>query len=598
VHRRIAIELIVVLALFAVVGFVWLHPASQALLAGDARTMIGDGTDSVTIPWQYHLVLDTFRDAPSRLLFGGIYSDQVTAPDGYAVYIPYSERVFVLLLAPFMRADLMPTAVVWAYVALSGVSMYVCGRVLGWPRTIAFALAVAWAICPYTRARSVVHNAMVGVYFAPLVVAGIRLVAGSPRRLGWSSRTDMGVAALLFVCAVGAAHYYAFMLIGFAPAFIALYVVFLPRGSSRLRSAWRLVLAALPALLLLAWTRVMPTRPSDAHRFAAVERSEQVVRRESDNFLRWYGARASQYVAGDVRFGDRDVLPWRSAVTAEVRREFGDNLHERTNGIRWTLLAASVVLLVVVTFARLRRRLSADERRLAMFALAFGGAAFLVSLSPQGVRYYDVDLGPSLILARLIPAFRVPNRVGVFVHFAAILCTGVLFAGLAKRVRRAWRGEAIGGALLALVVVEYLPLHPVLKTTIPAARSELVPPSGACGGGLLLPYASWEANEARYYRAMTEVRGTSCKLVHGNYLASEEPALRSALSVLEPTPSYRERAVAFARCTRASWTMFSSDAPDEFRRAFCADMGWTFVAPDACRSAGPVVEPRSARECL
>lgn len=587
-----------VAALFVVAGFVWLHPASAHLLAGNTSTVIGDGTDSITIPWQYHLILDTLREAPSRLLFGGIYSDQVSAPEGYAVYVPYSERVLVLLLAPFMNRDLLPTGVVWAFVVITGVSMHACGRLLGWPRTIAFALALAFAICPYTRARAVVHNAMVGVYFAPLVVAALRLVAGAPRKLGWSSRRELVVGALLLVCAVSAFQYYAIILIGFAPLFAVLYVLMLPYGASKVHAAKRLFIAILPALLLLGWTKVMPSAPSDTKRFATVERPAAVVKKERENFLKWYGAHASHYVSGDVRFGDRDVLPWRSAITAEVRHDFPANLHESTNGIRWTILAAAAALLVIVAPRRLRRRLAKTDRKLAVFALVFGACAFLVSLSPQGLRYYDTDLGPSLLLARLVPEFRVPNRVGVLVHFAALLCAGIVFTLLASRLRRRVPAGAVGAALLVLVVVEYLPLHPIIESPMPARRAALVPPSGACGAGILLPYASWEADESRYYHSMSEVRGTSCKILHGGYLTVEEPPLRTIFATGKYAPSDRERATTFARCTRASWAAFAPDVPEDYRRAFCADLGWRFVSPDACRTSDVVTEARPLRECL
>lgn len=594
-RRKIAIELSVVFALFVALGFVWFLPATSHLVRGHAYTAIGDGTDSITIPWQYQVVLDTLREAPSRIFFPGIYSDQVTAPEGHAVFMPYSERALVLFFAPFMRADLMPTAVIWAYVALSGVAMYGCGRLLGWPRTIALALALAWAICPFTRARAVVHNAMVGVFFAPLVIAAIRIVAGSPRKLGWSLRTDMIVGAALFFGAVTAAHYYLLMLIGFAPAFIALYVALLPRGASIPRAVGRLFVTALPALLLLLWTRTMPLRPSDAKMLASAQPNAAEVAKQADNFLHWYGARASHYLAGDVRFGDRDLNPWRKAITREIR-EHPDNPHEQTNGIRWIALVSSAALLVVMSQRRLRRSLNADEKRMAVFALAVGTIAFFLSFSPQGIRYYDLEIGPSKYFAKVFPQFRVSNRMGLLVHFAALLCTGTLIAAIARRARPSWRAP-VGGVLVGIVLLEYLPLHGVVMTPIPTAWTELQPKNGPCGAGVLVPYASWDANEARYYHAQAEVRGTSCKILHGGYLTAQDDVLRSTLSKLTFTLADRERSVAFARCAHASWAQFSPDTPDEFRRAYCADLGWGFVRPDACRARTALPDPKSALDC-
>lgn len=595
-RRQILIELSVVFALFVVAGFLWFQPATLLLLKRDATTAISDGTDSITMPWQYQVVLDTPKEALSRLFFPGIYSDQVTAPEGQALFMPYSERALVLLFGAFMRPDLMPTAVIWAYVVASGLAMYGCGRLLGWRRTVALAIAFAWAICPFTRARAVVHYAMVGVFFAPLVIAGLRVVAGSPRRLGWSSRTDMLVGAGLFFAAVTAAHYYLLMLIGFAPAFIALYVAMLPRGAPIARAIGRLFVVALPALLLLLWTRTMPLRPSDARRVAAAQPDAAEVAKQADNFLHWYGAHVDHYLAGDVRFGDRDVNPWRRAITRDIRAH-PDNPHEQTNGIRWIALACTGALALALTQKRLRRSLTADEKRVAIFGLAVGAAAFLLSLSPQGIRYYDTEIGPSRFFAKVFPQFRVSNRMGVLVHFAALLCTGTLVTAFLRRSRSAWR-VPVGGVFFTIVLVEYLPFHGVLMTRIPPPWTELQPRSGPCGAGVQVPYASWDEDELRYYRAQSEVRGTTCKIIHGGYLTPQDQRMRAALSEISFTPADRERSVAFARCARASWAQFSSDTPDEFKRAYCSDLGWGFVRPDACRAPVGTAPSPSMHECL
>ena len=109
----------------------------------------------MTNPWQYRLVLDVFKSRPQDLLFGAVYSDQINAPEGAASFIPFVERILVIAFAPFMSTDLMPTAMVWALMVLSGLSFYAFGRVLGWPRVVSITLALAWAFCPFMRARAV-----------------------------------------------------------------------------------------------------------------------------------------------------------------------------------------------------------------------------------------------------------------------------------------------------------------------------------------------------------------------------------------------------------------------------------------------------------
>lgn len=596
-RRQIAIELAVVFALFVLAGFIWLHPASAVLLRGDASTSIGDGTDSILVPVQYQIVVDTFRDAPSRLLFGGVYSDQLAAPEGQPLFISFSERALVLFFAPFLKADLMPTAVVWAYLVLSGLAMYGCARLLGWRRTVALALTLAWAVCPYTRARAVVHNAMVGVFFAPLVIAALRILAGSPPRLAWSPRKELVVAALFMFIAVTGAQYYVLMLIGFSPLIIALYVAMLPKGTPKLRAIGRLFVAALPALFLLAWMRFMPASPSDARHFATSQSDAAAVAKQADDFLHWYGAHASHYLAGDVKFGDRDVIPWRAAITRSIL-EKADNTHEQTNGIRWTILACTAALVLALLRKRSRRRFTREERKIALVAIVLGTLAFVVSFSPQGISHYGTELGPSLLLAKLLPQFRVSNRAGVVVHFCALLCTGLLLAAYTRGIASSRGRAAVGAGLLVLVVVEYLPLHPVVMTELPRVYTELQPPEGQCGAGLIVPYASWDGGESAYYRTQTALRGTSCKILHGSYLTTQDHVQRDAFMKMKFTPEERERAVGFARCTRASWALFLPETPDEFRRAYCSELGWSLVRPDACRSPVPGGEVRPALECL
>jgi hypothetical protein len=103
--KAAAIEGAVVTPLLVLLGFFYLLPASTELLRGHASVMVGDGGDSVTNPWQYRLVLDVFRARPQDLLFGAIYTDQMNAPEGVASFIPWIERGFVLLFAPFMQPD-------------------------------------------------------------------------------------------------------------------------------------------------------------------------------------------------------------------------------------------------------------------------------------------------------------------------------------------------------------------------------------------------------------------------------------------------------------------------------------------------------------
>lgn len=586
--------------LLVVLGFFYLRPASDRLLSGDASVMLGDGTDSVTNPWQYRLVVDLFKSRPQDLLFGAVYSDQMGAPEGAAHFMPFIERILALLYAPFMRTDLMPTAMVWGLMVLSGLCFYAYGRALGWPRAVAFALAIAWAFCPFTRARALVHIAFVGTYWAPLLFLAVHLLARPPERMSARGATLAAAGMMLF--AMFAAHYFVVLAAIMAPVLIGYYVMVLPRPASRLSSLGKLAVAAVPAVLFLAWSLAMPVPSYGARSLAGVV----ATRSETDAFLKNYGAHPIDYVLGDIKLGDRDVIPLRGKLTREARAEVPDNRHERANGIRWSVLAACAALFIALVVRRVRRRFSQFERKLGTFAFGLAGIAFFFALSPQGLRVYDLDLGPVQLVAKVLPRFRVPNRMGTVVHFAALLGAGVLLTRVLRKHLARQRLSAVGAAvaLPAVMVLDYAPLHDVVLTPVVTQRVDLEGAgggrAGACGSGLTVPYVTWGFHDEDYYKTYTSLRGTSCKILHSAYLTREDEALRIALGRAVYSDDDRLRAERLARCSGASWVLFRLDASEDLKRAFCTDMGWTFVASDACRApaSAPRPQPRSLRDCL
>jgi hypothetical protein len=591
-ERRLSVvlELALVAMGLLFVGYVYLSPASGALLRGDGSVMIGDDTDAITNPLQYAIVLDTLRHAPGRLLFGAIHTAQLGAPEGEALFIPFIERAFVLLFALFLEPDLMPTAMVWALMVLTGTSLYGCGRVLGWPRALCFALAIAFAFTPYTRARGTVHIALVGLYWAPMVLAALHLLARPPKLLATGSRA-VAVAAGLLLLSAFAAHYYVIMAAVLAPFFAWFYAYMLPRGAAWLGAARRLVVAAAPAVAFVGWTALAPTPPGVRPHVANVKASSAVT----DEYLHAYGAHAIDFVAGDVKLGERDLLPWRARLTRAVRAEVRDNRHERTNGIRWTLLVALALAPAVLAAHRHRRLLDEHERRLAVSAIALAILASLLAISPDGLRAFDTELGPVQLVARLLPRYRVPNRMGTMVNLAAVLAAGTLLAAWARGRRR--RG-AVLSALPLVMLADYAPLDPVPLQPIRPRRSELAQGEPACGAGITLPYVSWSSPNADFYRVEAELRGTSCRLIHAGYLTDEDGKLEAALGTVPLIVGDLERARAFASCTRASFVLFRLDLPADTRRSFCAAMGWSWIGEDACRRPGPPEEPRSTAACL
>lgn len=610
--KKAAIEGAVVTLLLAQLGYFYLLPASTELLRGHASVMVGDGVDSVTNPWQYQLVLDMLRTRPQDLLFGAVYTDQMNAPEGVASFIPWIERGFVLLYAPFMRPDLMPTAMVWGLMVLSGLCFHAYGRALGWPRVVAFALAMAWAFCPFTRARSAVHIALVGTYWAPLIFLALHVLARPPRWLSTRQTTILASGLILF--AAFAAHYFVMMAAVMAPLFLLYYFVILPRGASRSRGLVRGLMAAAPAILFVVWSVAVPVPSYGTRALAGVV----TLRSESSLYLKNYGAHPMDFLLGDTALGQRDLIPLRARWTRETRVLVPDNRHERANGIRWSVLGASACLAIVLAARRLRRRLSPMERIVGAFAFVLGASAFLLSLSPDGLRVYDQDLGPIQLVAKVLPRFRVPNRIGILVHFAALLAAGVLLSRLLRKHlvlrREAGALSAIAVTLSvvvpAIVFLDYAPLERVPLAAVIPQRADLEAAAqgqgdggkpAQCGAGITVPYVTWGFHEEDYYKALTALRGTSCKVLHASYLTREDEVLRIALGKPDYDVVDRMLAERLARCAGASWIMFRLDASADLRRELCAEMGWSFVDGDVCHAPEASTRqaiPRPLRECL
>ncbi|MDB4942535.1 MAG: hypothetical protein JWP97_2069 [Labilithrix sp.] len=597
-YRAVALEALVVSLLLVLAGYVYLLPASAELLRGNAQVMIGDNGDSLTEPWTYQLLIDTFHAHPRELLYGAaVYSDQMNAPQGVLQYVPWMERMFVLGFSTFLRADAIPTAFVWGQMWLSGLCFYLYGRVLGWSRAVTFALAFAWAFCPYTRARGTVHIGFVATYWVPLVYTALHLLA---RRVRFSPRGSIAVAAGMFLFAVFAAHYYVVIAAIMAPACVWYFLRELPRGASRLGALGRLALAALPAAAFVVYSFVAP---GPAWAMKRLE-SFPETRSETAKYLSYYGAHPLDYVLGDMKFGHHDLIPLREKLTREARKEVRVNRHERTNGIRWTVLASFLALGITLTSKRLRRGLSADERRLGGFAAVLALGAFLVALSPQGIRVYDTELGPVRWISWLLPRFRVPNRTGIVVHFAALLGAGVFLDHHLRRMLagRDVRSFACAAALVVVMVLDYPPRYGVEMANVIPVRKDLEAAAGGgpCGAGMTVPYVTWGFHDENYYEVFTSLRRTSCQVLHGANLTVDDDVVRAALGrdlIDEPTRLEAERV---ARCAGASWVIFRLDAPEDLRRTFCAEMGWTFFAPDGCRApAGtPLPGLRPLRECI
>lgn len=580
-------------AVIVAVGYVYMLPLSRDIFRPNTSRMIGDGTDLTSLSWGYRIIMDAWLHEPSRLLFGSIFTENTNAPMGSVLWTPWIERILVPLLWPFTDDANVVTAMAWALMALTGVSTYVYGRLLKWPRLVSLAMGICFAYNSFTRARANVHTAFCGLFGIVAIFIALELLSNrewmKPERV---KRSLVWASVALFVATLSP-HYYLVIFITLVP-FFAVYFLLRARSARLplLPSMGRLLLCSLPAVLFLAWNFAMPVAPKYAGRIQAIPE----IRKEHLEYLHAFGAHPIDYLGFDLKLGDKDWIDARQAITKTIRREIGgSNDHERSNGVRWSLLALFAAAVVAQLWPNHPRGLEARSSQRRKLFIAFAVICFLLSMSPQGLKSYDEELGPSLYVFKMLPNFRVPSRFGPFAMFGII----VVAAEFLVSVTRRWRSTrklatwVLNPLLPVVAFVDYAPLNPMQVASFSYARTELSLPSGECGMGMGLPFSHWG------YWIFMQTRGTQCQVMFPADAATERTLERYFVDTGGPEQEkLRADFTRFARCTGMDWVIFTSYVQQPARERICADLGWTFVSNDSCRS--PTVNPRKrpALECL
>jgi len=569
-------------------AFAILLPASSDLLTGGAPDrMIGDNSDLRALVWVYRLITRTLREHPSRLFFGAVYIDEVNAPLGAASWITLIERIIVPILTPFTNDSTIATAVSLTLMVFNGAAMLWCARIFGWRRWLAFALALAWAVNPFTRARASVHTALSGLYYLPLIFGALELLARY-RSTDEKPYKRALVAAIAFFFAATAPHYYLVFAVLSIPI-LALFFIVRARvhGGTQWKKYALAIGSALPTILFIFWNF---SHPLPAEFKSKVRSYPDADPKVQINYLNDCGAHPIDYIGGDVKFGNKDTIAARAKVTQYIRSHLDrSNFHERTGGIRWALLALGAAGLFYGW--RIKPESDRERREKTLFKLCaiVAAFAFLMSLSPRGIVVYDEQIGPSLFANKLIPNFRVPNRFSTIVHFATLLSVGAL---LSSRVGKLWFFRNVAIPLLPFVVVaEYLPLNPMMMAPV-APVSKVSEGRPDCGMGIFLPFQTYD------YNAYQETRGTTCRLIY--------PDTEKASSALESfwgrkdynSEETQERFAKFAQCTGLDWVHFRPYVSPSARDRICSKLGFTKVSDSACRSESIHPVKRTWQECV
>ena len=588
---------------FLTLSFLYLYPGTQALIERRTDVVLSDDTDLTTLPYANETLIQIFHERPTDLLFGAVFVDRGSPSCGAASWVTWGERWTTIAFSKLIPIEQLSTVFIYLLLASNGVVMYAFCRTIGWSRSLSYALAIAWAFCAYTLARSRVHTALAGTYHLPLIFLGLNLIS---RGKTW--RSVIG-AAFCFLLSTTTAHY----LIITAAFLSPFYLVYL--GIKREKGSWiRLALrtsgAVFPSVLFLIFCLKFPVPPR-------VQLSPDKLRPqlaqapagELHPFLTRFASRPIDYLTGDVANGALDTNPIRQQLNESVLSQLGDGIaHERAAGIRWIFLLI-LGLCPLLLFKVRSRNLNCEVA----FFTVLGVFALWLSLSPT---FFGIP-GPSLWLHNLVEQIRVPSRANIFVHFAVLMIAGAVLHTLAhrfsfknKKLLRLQKFVLLPGVLPALVIFELPPLLQKLPLAPIRPRMEsLARERGSCGPGLHFPVTNFDYFEVHHYHFIQQMRGSDCVILNNDQTRGPElamlnrfpyhPQFFKALNDPIEGPRIADQLEKFARCVPLTWIAFDAATSPAWREDLCRRLGWRLHTDLAC-TADSLASPlkNSAEECL
>lgn len=589
-NRSLILPYIFAMSSFAVLSSLYLHPGVTLMTSGVADTVIGDGTDSVVLPFQYSIIIDQFQNSPSALLYGAVPSAQLNPPDNFALWIPWFEKWSVVGLSHFIPLEHLSTAIAFELIFVSGFLFYIFGRAMGWSHSLSFAAGAAFAFSAYTRARAKVHVALAGAFHLPAIFLALYILRKGG---GWKRILP---AALLLLLAASTAHYYLLLSIALSPLFLAYYFISEDVRANLKSSSLRLMAALLPALSFVAWCYLKPLPTEYLLPQTAVIPEVQADASGFHPFMTTYASRAIDYLAGDTGISLQDWNPLRKKITESIYEDISlgnGNPHERANGIRWSVLIVFLIASLVIAkgFKSSDLRSTRTDSRYFLFFALF---AFLVSLQPF---IFGLPVGPSGWIHSLIPQFRVPSRSGVFVQFGVIVVVGLFLHN--------WAGKNnLRKRLLLLapliVILDFPPLSANLPvaSVIPSVKSAAYFGNHSCGLGIYFPYVSGSHEMIRYNYLLQAMRETDCKILNAVSRTKNDMEFLERIPLVPQTrelvakndPDVRRRLVTFANCVPLSWIHTDFDSPESFTTDLCKDLGWRRTGRYVCQRPGPRAE--------
>lgn len=365
------------------------------------------------------------------------------------------------------------------------------------------------------------------------------------------------------------------------------------------RSEWkaisrRLLIAVTPLVIFLGFNFEYPVPPG-ANLTAAESINIPVAKPNEPHpfsgFLNTFYAHPIDYLAGDISLHESpsDLNPLRAIVNEDVLQNIGNgNSHERTNGIRWSIIVLS--LFAMYTFARGRFRQVPEVQRNILFFSIFALFTFWLSLSPN---FPIENWGASYFLFWLMPKIRVASRSGINVHFALLMITGFYLSTEFK-----WRKYLLlPGVFALLMIVDYFPSQDMPMAPMRSAYKLLQRDKGPCGTGMAFPFTSGLLGTSIDYANSQRLRGSDCPWLNRmgdseriRWLTMQFPPAQEFMDQLTKSSQTSDKLVTLAKCVPLNWIIFHEATPRAWAAGVCSQLGWLFnedmscIAPDKSRS--------------
>ncbi len=564
---------IVCLILFSLT-YLYLSPGSRFLFEGKKDVVLSDGTDQLTAPYIYSLVLDRLAQHPTEFFYGAVYSEKVNPPMGFVFWMNWLEKIFLVISTFFLPLEQINAGISFAFIFLSGFSMFCLGRFLSWNKWISLGMGMSWGFNAFTLARAKVHPGFTALFFLPLLFIVLKMIQEK-----MTTKNKIIAAIILLIAFLGPQYF--IVTTAFLLFFWLVYLYLISEGinSFKLKLKNLIVVSIIPIFVLI-WIMIMPV-PSEVKNqvidlYPATGESTSGVH----PFMYQFAADPLDYLSGNLGLTLSDVNPLKEQININIYQglaQKGSNNHEHAVGIRWVLLA--FVFIVVYLLIKRKNYFNINEKNEIYFFLALGIFTFYLSLSPS---ILGMEVGPSLWLHKLISQIRVPSRAGVFVHFSVLMITGIFLNKLLQSDPLiAKKYKFINYLFPVLIFLEFPPIYDVPTSTIVQSRISLA--NKNCGLGMYFPYVSASYDLLTFYRFQQSMRNTNCYMLNSISPLQQRDSL--LLNNFAKHPTIMEKIsnndsrltnsfVSFAQCMSLDWIVFDEQVPLEWRKKTCDQLGW------------------------